>query len=434
MTHGSRVPLVQDPRLPDNRLRRFLGLPEIGANLEDSTIGPRAFPGLFQMAPATATVAAQRLSKTIQALRQLRENRPQDQYRLALQQPSISLARGLHVRRQDQPGTTGTHPPNDLHISLDRKSEPESREAHQRQHTAAPLAQMQTATTVSPSPAARPTPSASPQARASAQLAPSATPPQQPPAIQPPPIPEYVSSSGKVTNRIKSEDDWRKFHHALRKRNATPSETEVFALIFSAEGGSTPDKDEDTGAVIAVSGITATILKDLHAVDFHRKKLEAAGIRPSDSPETLSREQRIEVYRVYMDEVIGPAKVSQRRAHTNSTASPPVRGFELLEATLNNTDALAAVTDTLVREGGTAAPIMIQKAINRTMANTGQASRVAIGGGIGSDTLSKMSILAADPEHRRQLIDNILDLRLQHHFGTKNFNGEAPRINSYRIP
>lgn len=191
--------------------------------------------------------------------------------------------------------------------------------------------------------------------RQQAQSQPPAQQPTQPaPANQArpapvPPIPTYTDTAGNTTTRV-TQADWDSFHSAMDTVGVSALEREVFGSIYSAEGGGRTD-----GTTVA--GITEDIIEGFHDNQEHRwqaQRLDALGIPQGTAPDTLTPEQQVEVYRLFFDEVIGPAKAS----------GGAMSGMQILEDRIGDPATITAIADTLFRKGGPDGVEQIQEAIN----------------------------------------------------------------------
>ncbi len=226
-----------------------------------------------------------------------------------------------------------------------------------------------------------------------------------------PPQPTY-GGPGKTTTRV-APQVWDAWHGALDKAGASPLEKEVYGRIFAAEGG-----DKSDGTTGTVSGITQDILTKLDK-DWSAQ-LSAAGINNGDSPASLSHAQRIAVYGIYMNDVIGPSKA----------VGGKISGMDSMKDKIGDNATIAAIGDTLFREGGPVGGKYVQQAINRTRADLGNSARIDEDGAVGTGTLEAAGDLASDPATRKAFIDNLMDIRNRQ----RGQAGEITRTNSYRIP
>jgi hypothetical protein len=233
-----------------------------------------------------------------------------------------------------------------------------------------------------------------------------------------PAIPSYTDSTGRISTRV-TQSDWNRFYQAMDANKITdPIERDVYGEIYSAEGGGQAD-----GTTVA--GITEDILKNLHNNQkWQSDILNALGIAPSMTPDKLTPTQQVGVYRLYMDEVIGPAKVSRGT----------VSGIQVLKNKIGDKQTISAIADTVFREGGPNGTKLIQEAVNQTLADSGSSHSIDVDGDFGSGTLSEIGGLAADPITKKYFIGKLMDLREGLYAGDSNFSGEKARSDSYRVP
>ena len=154
------------------------------------------------------------------------------------------------------------------------------------------------------------------------------------PPKTPPQVPLYRN---QVIARQGNE--WPKQHEAFsRLKGISYSEHFAYMETFAAEGGS--DVNTSNGAT---AGITQSTLDDL----IDRGKI--IGIPKGTAPKLLKRDERAQVYRVYMDDALNH-----------------VGGSQALRD-LTDAYAAAALGDTLFRHGRTGGGEIVQRAINRAV-------------------------------------------------------------------
>ena len=142
-----------------------------------------------------------------------------------------------------------------------------------------------------------------------------------------------------------THDDWKSWSDSLDRAGVSRTERRIYQDIFSHEGGT---KRHGT----TVAGIRIKTLADLHGISERSDQLNAAKIPPGMRPDQLTPEQRIDVYRIYLDqEMKDIVEKTGKRAH------------EIL-ADMGDGHAASAFADTLFREG-TRGARMIQSAINQ---------------------------------------------------------------------
>jgi hypothetical protein len=159
-------------------------------------------------------------------------------------------------------------------------------------------------------------------------------------------------------------------------------------------------------------------------MDWAAQRLTAAGVKPGMTPDQLSPEQQMEVYKVYLDTNIGPAKASEGK----------VGAFDVLNKGVGDKHTVAAIADTVFREGGPKGTDLIQEAINKTFADTGRSEKVKEDGILGSGSLSAIRSFMNSKANRKLFIDNLMDGRSAFRANKPNFKGEKMRIDSYRLP
>lgn len=229
-----------------------------------------------------------------------------------------------------------------------------------------------------------------------------------------PPIPRYANGTERV-----EKNDWETFHGALDRTGATELEREVFGQIYSHEGGSKADNT-------TVAGITQKTLNSLRNQGPWGEALAEAGIVHGMTPAQLSPEQRVQVYRLFFNDAVGPSKVARGRTS----------GLDVMRDKIGDKTTIAAVADTLFREGGPEGAKLIQEAVNESYRRSGVDTRIDEDRRFGTGTMEAIGGLVATPAGRRLFLNTLMDRRdgFRLRREPEYISGERLRTGTYRIP
>ncbi|NVJ90810.1 MAG: hypothetical protein HWE34_04090 [Methylocystaceae bacterium] len=203
-------------------------------------------------------------------------------------------------------------------------------------------------------------------------------------------------NANKTTHRVSGED-WKAWHKAMDELGVSDTERQVYADIFSNEGGQQKDKHGT-----AVAGITKDALKNFLNNKSTKAQAEKIGISADTNPEDLTPQQQIQFYRLYLDDAM--------RAAGKGLGNVP--GHKVLDQ-IGDSNIAAAVADTLFREGGspTKGPRVIQVAVNNYYKNMGLSTRIGTKGGFGSETRKALQNIAKDPKQHKMFLSNLSNQR-----------------------
>jgi len=210
------------------------------------------------------------------------------------------------------------------------------------------------------------------------------------------PIPEYKKYAVGVQGR-----KWQDWGIAVKQLpNLSPAEEKSYMEVFAAEGGTEPDPEST-----AVGGILQSTLDGL----FKGGK-SVKGVVPGKSTGQLSPQDRAKIYRSYVDEALN------------------LTGGSHALSRIGDTEAAAALVDTLFKHGRTGGGSIIEKAINDVVPK-----RVKVDGPVGNQAFSAYKELVADPNQRRQLLDAIAKRRIETTKNDKHQQGLIDRYNHFRF-
>lgn len=237
-----------------------------------------------------------------------------------------------------------------------------------------------------------------------------------------PPIPQYFDRVEKEIkyNIEEGSPQWPEFHETLIDAEASALEHLIFRTLFSHEGGLRPDMPQDANYP-SVGGITEQTLRDLRKSTKTRDAMAVLGIASND-PRTLTNSQRIEVMRIYLDDVMRAARIG-----ASNRRSRPVTAIDLL-AGLGNAESAVALADTLFRSGGPKGIPHVQNAINAFYAERGLPKRVKVDDAFGSETYGAYKAIIQDPTDRKLLLDLLANFR------TGEYPVEYRRFDYHRLP
>lgn len=197
-----------------------------------------------------------------------------------------------------------------------------------------------------------------------------------------PSIPTYKSKWFAHQERQESWQDW--WQASLKLPDVTFREANAYAEILAAEGGLVTD-----GTTVA--GITQSTLSSLIALE------KLPDVPVDATPTSLTNDQRVQVYRAYMEDVL----------KGNPTS---------LFAALPSDASAASFADLLFRGGTNDAGRVLRSAINTIIPGS-----FAESGAVNGDLIQAFLWLANDPDNRWRLSDEIIAAR------EARWPGETPR-------
>lgn len=207
---------------------------------------------------------------------------------------------------------------------------------------------------------------------------------------------DYEKQDPFIYTRIPAErrGEWDAMAAATERAKLGEGERRAYMEIFSVEGGTKPDGT-------AVGGVTIKTLKEVG-----KNVLIAGGISPTAMPKDLTDDQRIYVYRAYLDQ-----------DHTLGRVGGP----DALN-TLNDDEAAATLADSMVRDGGFGGMRAVKRAVNTIAPGTLPGEEVDR-----KSTFSAYASLVANVATRQKLLDAIAVERL------KDWPKEGQRMNHFRF-